>query len=142
MIQYFQHCHTFYSFSLASDKSTPFFALKFGTFILIWLDDLSSFFTLSHLFYLSCLKNVKWKIFYLQTMCLKMLFKAVLNKIKWKFFFLTNHGSQHLRSVLLLFSLGKFTNHFWKDKNLMVKNPNTFFCFFSNEKHCCTFCSD
>ena len=48
-----------------------------------------------------------------------MSFKTVLGDLEWK---MSNHGEQHLTSVLRLFLLGKLTNHFWKVKS----NPECF----------------
>ena len=47
-----------------------------------------------------------------------------------KFFSLADHGWPHLRSLLGLFSLGKFMNHFWKVKSNPENIQQNFFLHF------------
>ena len=42
--------------------------------------------------------------------------KEIPFKVVRNFSLSTNHGEEHLRLVLYVFSLEKFTNHFWKVK--------------------------
>ena len=44
------------------------------------------------------------------------MFKASSDNLEWKISLSLNYGKQHIRSALLLLSLGKLTNHFWKVK--------------------------
>ena len=60
----------------------------------------------------------------MQIWCFSVKWKGTRNAVKGyfrqsrvKFFSLADHGWQHLRSLLGLFSLGKFMNHFWKVKS-------------------------